>query len=283
MNLIAIIAVTLIIAKCLIRNIIEMLCKADIGLCTSVNYRGRSIPAIGGIVFIPILMVAILLILLTGPENNFSYVSYLTLVLSMGFAGVIDDLIGDKRTKGLINHIKSAFKGTMTTGFVKALTGLLVSCIVSLGTTSSFEELILNVLIISLYANTINLFDLRPGRAVKVFLSMSIMLLIAAIGRLAEAVPFIILNMSALFYISYDLKEICMLGDTGANILGATLGYYSSLFMNFNGKLILLVFLVFLNIISERLSITALIKSNRVLSYLDSLGRRKAGTDDRYN
>lgn len=277
MDIIAVVAVTLIIAKFIMHNIIKMLCKANVGLCTSVNYRGRSIPAIGGVVFIPILLVAILLLLLNRPENFFSYLSYLTLVLSMGFAGVIDDLIGDRITKGLINHIKSVLKGTMTTGFLKALTGLLVSCIVSFGITGTNVEFVLNVLIISLFANTINLFDLRPGRAVKVFTSMSLMLLIAAIGRLVEAMPIIILNMAALLYISYDLKEICMLGDTGANILGITLGYYSSLFISFNGKLILLAFLVFLNIISERLSITTLINSNRVLSYLDSLGRRKTG------
>lgn len=277
MDLAVIIAVTFIIAKCLIHNIIEMLCKANIGLCTSVNYRGRSIPAIGGIVFIPILLVAVLLLLFIRPENYFGYVSYLTLVLSMGFAGVIDDLAGDKSTKGLINHVKRAFEGTMTTGLLKALTGILVSCIVCLRTANSLEEFLLNVLIISLSANTINLFDLRPGRAVKAFLSISVMLLFAAIGRLAEAVPFIILTMSALIYIGYDLKEICMLGDTGANILGITLGYYSSLFISFNGKLILLVLLVFLNAAAERLSITAFINRNRVLSYLDSLGRGKAG------
>jgi UDP-N-acetylmuramyl pentapeptide phosphotransferase/UDP-N-acetylglucosamine-1-phosphate transferase len=67
-----------------------------------------------------------------------------------------------------------------------------------------------------------------------------------------------------------------MLGDTGANILGITLGYYSSLFLNFNSRLMLLVLLVFLNLISERISITELIDNNKVLSYLDSLGRGQA-------
>jgi len=70
-----------------------------------------------------------------------------------------------------------------------------------------------------------------------------------------------------------------MLGDTGANILGISLGYYSTLFLSFSGKLMLLVLLILLNIAAERLSISALINNSRILSYLDSLGRGR--TDNR--
>jgi hypothetical protein len=68
-----------------------------------------------------------------------------------------------------------------------------------------------------------------------------------------------------------------MLGDTGANILGITLGYYSSLLLGINAKLMLLFLLLIMNIMSERLSITELINRNRVLSYLDSIGRGQNG------
>jgi hypothetical protein len=40
-----------------------------------------------------------------------------------------------------------------------------------------------------------------------------------------------------------------------------------------NGKLIILVILVVINAISEKISITEIIKKNRFLSYLDNLGR----------
>ncbi|KUO70228.1 MAG: hypothetical protein APF77_18215 [Clostridia bacterium BRH_c25] len=277
MNIMAVIAVVMIIAQFLLHNIMKMLCNTDKAICSSVNYRGKAIPAIGGIVFIPILLVAILLLLLSETGNYYGYLSYLALVLCMGFIGVVDDLVGDRRTKGLIKHISSTLKGIMTTGFLKALIGILVSCIISIGAVSTYFEFIVNVFIISLFANTLNLFDLRPGRAVKVFLAISVMLLTGAKGRIAEAVPIIILSLTAGLYIRYDLKEICMLGDTGANILGITLGYYSTLFLGFNAKLMLLVFLVFLNIISERISITEIINSNRLLSYIDGIGRGQAG------
>ena len=276
-DVLAVGAVTVILSQFLLHNIIKMLGNTDKEICSSVNYRGKAIPAIGGIAFVPILLVTILLLLMQRSESSHSYLSYLTLVLSMGFAGVVDDLIGDTKIKGLINHIKSTLRGKMTTGFLKALTGFLMSCIVNLGVTNSYIEFIVNVFIISLFANTLNLFDLRPGRAVKVFLAGSFILLAASIGRLIEAMPMIILNLVAGLYIRYDLKEVCMLGDTGANILGITLGYYSTLMLGFNAKLLILAILVILNALSEKLSITEIISRSRLLSYMDNMGRGQNG------
>ncbi len=277
MDILAVGAVAVILSQFLLHNIIKMLGNTNKEICSSVNYRGKRIPAIGGIAFVPILLVTILILLMKRAENSRNYLSYLALVLSMGFAGVVDDLIGDIKVKGLVNHIKSTLRGKMTTGFLKALTGFLMSCIVSLGMTNSYIEFIVNVLIISLFANTLNLFDLRPGRAVKVFLAVSFILLAASIGRLVEALPIIILNVAAWLYIRYDLKEVCMLGDTGANILGITLGYYSTLMLDFNFKLLVLAILVILNAISEKLSITEIIDRSRLLSYLDNMGRGRTG------
>jgi UDP-GlcNAc:undecaprenyl-phosphate/decaprenyl-phosphate GlcNAc-1-phosphate transferase len=150
-DILAVGAVTVILSQFLLHNIIKMLGNTDNGICSSVNYRGKTIPAIGGIAFVPILLVTILILLLRRSEGFLSYLNYLALVLSMGFAGVVDDLIGDIKIKGLIKHIKSTLRGKMTTGFLKALTGLLMSCIVSLGMTDSYIEFFVNVLIISYF------------------------------------------------------------------------------------------------------------------------------------
>ncbi len=278
MDIAVIAASTIIITRFMLNNIIKMLNSTENKVCFSANYRGKEIPAIGGIVFIPVLIFAVILLLFLESQNPYSYIRYLALVISMGFAGVVDDLVGDRKTKGLIKHIKSTIKGNMTTGFLKAFIGFVMSCIISISTTSTYTEFLANVFIISLFANTINLFDLRPGRAVKIFLAVSFVLLISALGSLAEAMPLIILNLAVLLYIRYDLKEICMLGDTGANILGISAGYYSTLFLGINSKLILLFLLILLNVMSERFSITEIINSSRLLSYLDSLGRGESGT-----
>jgi len=60
MDLIIIAAVTLIIARYLIHNIIKMLYRAESRICISSNYKGKRIPAIGGIVFVPIQLTAVL-------------------------------------------------------------------------------------------------------------------------------------------------------------------------------------------------------------------------------
>ena len=270
-------AVTVLLSQFLLHNIIKMLGNTDKEISTSVNYRGKAIPSIGGIAFVPILLVTMLLLLLQRSESSQSYLRYLALVLSMGFAGVVDDLVGDTKIKGFTNHIKSTLRGRMTTGFLKAFTGFLMACIVNLGVTNSYMEFIINVLLISLFANTLNLFDLRPGRAVKIFLTGSIILMAASVERLVEAMPLIILTLAAGLYIRYDLKELCMLGDTGANILGITLGYYCTLMLNFNTKLLILAILVIFNVMSEKLSITEIISRSRLLSYIDNIGRGQKG------
>jgi hypothetical protein len=47
--------------------------------------------------------------------------------------------------------------------------------------------------------------------------------------------------------------------------------------LGFNTKLLLLAFLVILNIMSEKLSITEIISKSRLLSYLDNMGRGQTG------
>lgn len=279
---IAVLTASAVLSHILLRNIIGMLCSTDKGLYFSTNYRGQKLPAIGGIVFIPVLLASIPALLVFHTERTGSYLGCLTLVLCMGFSGVIDDLIGDTTIKGLSGHIRSTLQGRMTTGFLKAFTGFTVSGIVSFGISRSYIEFIINVIIISLAANTLNLFDLRPGRAVKVFLAASLLLLAFSTVRVSEAIPIVILNITALFYIRYDLKEICMLGDTGANILGISLGYYCALLLGIKGKLGVLAVLAAINIVSEKLSINELINGSRLLSYLDNMGREYTEGNDKH-
>lgn len=273
LNIIVITAASLLAAKILLNNIVRMLCSTENELCSTENYRGRRIPAIGGIAFVPIQLLAVLLLLLSKTGEQNLNTSYIALVLSMGFSGVVDDLIGDKKTKGLTHHIKSTLKGAMTTGFLKAFIGFSTAFIISIGISDTYSELIVNVLIISLFANTINLFDLRPGRAAKVFTAFSVILLASSADRLNDAAPLLVLFLTVCLYMGYDLKEICMLGDTGANILGITLGYYSVMLLGIKSRLMLLALLVMLNALSERLSISDIIKNSRLLTYLDELGR----------
>lgn len=273
MELIVLFLLLPVIIKYLIQNVMKMLCSADISAGRAVNYRGKAIPAIGGMVFVPILLIAGLLLLFLYPENTSIYLRYLLLVLSMAFVGIVDDLLGDRRIKGLVRHFASTMKGNMTTGFLKAFAGLLTASIVSLGTSDGPADFLVDIIIIALFANTINLLDLRPGRAAKVYIVLSAILLYFSGPAFAAAAPLLVMIIAVIFYIRYDLKEICMLGDTGANILGITLGYYGTVLLEADIKLLLAVILVFVNVVSERVSISEIIIRNRFLNFIDSLGR----------
>ena len=72
-------------------------------------------------------------------------------------------------------------------------------------------------------ANLANLFDVRPGRALKfVGVPVLVLLFVAPYGAVL-AVAGVVGGAIALFY--FDLRGRIMLGDAGAAIWGAVLGY----------------------------------------------------------
>ena len=71
-----------------------------------------------------------------------------------------------------------------------------------------------------------------------------------------------------------DLREKFMMGDAGSNVLGAVIGLGLVLGTSFWWRLGVLVLMLALNILSEMVSFSEVIASNRVLNWLDSLGRK---------
>ena len=67
-----------------------------------------------------------------------------------------------------------------------------------------------------------------------------------------------------------------MLGDTGANLLGAVLGLAVVLETSRPVRTVVLIALIFLNLASERVSFTKVIDATPGLRHLDRLGRRPA-------
>lgn len=272
-HIIFVVSIVLLILKSFLKSIVIMLQNSVDSICIAENYRKKSIPSIGGIVFIPLLMTALFLLSTIMPVIDEKCILFMLIVCCIGFIGLLDDLAGEKNTKGIKNHIAETLGGRLTTGFLKAEVGFILAFIVSLRISLDVLDLIINSFVISLSANTINLLDLRPGRAVKSFLIASLILILSNVSKIYEFLPLVIIHAISWLYMPYDLKEECMLGDTGSNILGITLGYYTALMQSKNGKLIILVILVVINAISEKISITEIIKKNRFLSYLDNLGR----------
>jgi UDP-N-acetylmuramyl pentapeptide phosphotransferase/UDP-N-acetylglucosamine-1-phosphate transferase len=125
---------------------------------------------------------------------------------------------------------------------------------------------------VALAANLANLFDRRPGRVVKVSLVAGL-ILVAAVGLEPRLTGVALALGAGAGLLLPDLRERLMLGDTGANVLGAALGLGVLLTCAPWVRLVVLVDLVFLNLLSEVVSFSKLIDRVAPLRAVDQLGR----------
>ena len=200
--------------------------------------------------------------------------------------GSYDDLKGNGASKGFRGHIGALRKGELTTGAIKiagiGATGLAAALIAGPppgagnaadgppGLMTAADTLI-NAGLIAGGANLLNLFDLRPGRAIKVALLAGALLAPSRDGRAASAAPL----SAAAALLPEDLAERSMLGDAGANALGAMLGTAAARLPR-GARLGALAVVVGLTAASEKVSFTKVIERTGPLRRVDMLGRRPA-------
>jgi hypothetical protein len=122
-------------------------------------------------------------------------------------------------------------------------------------------------------ANLFNLFDLRPGRALKAGLLIGAPLAAGSTTGPAGAIAAATTGAAA-GLLPTDLGERTMLGDAGANALGALLGTALAARTGPAARAALLAGVVGLTAASERVSFTRVIERTPVLRELDALGRR---------
>ena len=193
-----------------------------------------------------------------------------TAVLAAGALGAYDDLAGGADARGLRGHLTALREGRVTTGNVK-IVGLLVTgyaCARLAGHRGI--DAVLSAGVVAGAANLVNLLDLRPGRALKVGVAHAGALALPGDKRAVLAGPI----GAAAGLLGPDLAERTMLGDTGANALGAALGVGVITTFGRVGRLAHLVAISALTLASERVSFTRVIESNAPLAWLDQLGRR---------
>lgn len=189
--------------------------------------------------------------------------------------GAYDDLRGSGDRRGFRGHISALLAGEVTTGAVKlggiGATGL-VSSVMAGGPPA---DVIVNAGLIAGGANLLNLFDLRPGRAIKVTIGSAGLINAlggrdAAAAMAATAAPL----GAAVALLPEDLGESAMLGDCGANALGAMLGAAAAVTLPRPARLALLAGIAGLTAASEKVSFTKVIERTPALRRLDMLGRR---------
>ena len=185
--------------------------------------------------------------------------------------GVYDDLAGSGKRRGLRGHLGALAQGEVTTGAVKlgGIGGTGLASAVLAGAQPA--DVVINAGLIAGGANLLNLFDLRPGRAIKVATASAVMIAASGRkGRQAVAAPL----GAGLALLPDDLGEHAMLGDGGANALGAMLGAAAATSLPRGARLALLTGIVALTAASEKISFTKVIEDTPPLRWLDMLGRR---------
>lgn len=231
----------------------------------------------------------------------------LLVVLVPGALGLLDDLAGDTTTKGLRGHLGALRRGTVSTGATKVAGLAGVALVVAArehqagtgagalrrGPVASIGVL-RDALVVAGSANLVNLFDLRPGRALKVAGALATLALLAPsssgragragragregrVGRevragRAGAAAEVALGAS-LGALPDDLAGRSMLGDSGANPLGALVGLALLRAGGPRARTATAAALVALTLVSERVSFTRVIEQTPWLRRLDEWGR----------
>ncbi|WP_161783577.1 hypothetical protein [Paenibacillus tyrfis] len=260
------------------------------------NYCGRIVPTAGGVLLWLLLLLWYLYEACVAPSTWPNTDRWMLAVTMVGFAGLLDDLLGEREVKGLCNHWKALIEQRrITTGIVKAGTTLVAGMLILLpeadmfrsGTGATFAAdshmlwyLPFKLLLILLATNAVNLLDVRPGRALKGFFVSLLLLVWLASWRESgtEAgwnvwrllVP---LTIGAGVFAGADLRGKAMLGDAGANVLGFALGVGFSVLTPVPVQAAALAVLVGLHAITWRRSLSVIIERHALLRWLDQAGR----------
>ena len=239
------------------------------------NFLGNRIPSAGGIIFPAALAITYGLLALWGEIGPEAYI-YLGFISLVGLAGLVDDIAGNKERSGFKGHFKDFFfHGRLTTGFWKAGLGGVIAALAATIESISFGDFIVNFLIVALATNLFNLFDVRPGRSIKVFLISSIVIILFLPSYIASILLIPLLGI-VLAYGVYDIRSRAMMGDAGSNVIGMAVGLALVAAGGGMGiKLMLLAGLISLNVLSEYRSFSGYIEKNKVLYFLDLWGRRE--------
>lgn len=242
-----------------------------------VNFRGALTWLLGG----PVLLLAALPGLLAmatmgnDPAMRRTAAAMALVATGAGAVGLFDDLHGATHAKGLRGHLAALVHGQVTTGAIKILGVGIVAMLAGLVLERSFGvRALVDGLVIAGTANLVNLFDLRPGRALKVALVAALPLL--AVRRSAVALPLCWPLGVALGVLPLDLRERVMIGDAGANAFGAIVGVALVSILGLPQRFGVLAVVAALTLLSEKVSFSRIIEGTAPLRWADELGRRPA-------
>jgi UDP-N-acetylmuramyl pentapeptide phosphotransferase/UDP-N-acetylglucosamine-1-phosphate transferase len=272
-------ALPLIVALVLAATIAQPVLRAlGEGPLARANYRGRVLPCPSGILVLAAALGAAAPLALaqeivpsgtTILRPELGWVA--TYTLGVALLGLADDALSGP-ARGWRGHGRDLLSGTFSTGVLKAVGSAGLALYVMATRGLDLPHFLVGAAVLVLATNALNLLDLRPGRAVKGLLLLGAGLCIGA----AQLHPLWALGLflgPVLVAGFYDVRESALLGDTGANLLGALAGAWVVLTLSLPGQLVALGALLLLNTYGEFRSISTFIERTPVLRELDSWGR----------
>jgi UDP-N-acetylmuramyl pentapeptide phosphotransferase/UDP-N-acetylglucosamine-1-phosphate transferase len=254
------------------------------------NYARRPVTLLGG----PVLAAAATATAAAGAPAG-QRAAALVVGTVAGVVGGYDDLVGARpeqaRDKGLAGHLAALRQGRVSAGAVK-VAGIGAAAAIAAALMKdpaaphaslrsargpaagpfhrrTMVDGVLTTGLVAGTANLVNLLDLRPGRAGKA----AVLLAGATLGGPAGGLVAGPLGAS-LGVLPADLDERVMLGDCGANAIGALLGLRLAALPGRGTRAGLLGLITALTLASEKVSFTRVIESTPGLRELDRLGRR---------
>jgi UDP-N-acetylmuramyl pentapeptide phosphotransferase/UDP-N-acetylglucosamine-1-phosphate transferase len=236
------------------------------------NYAGRPVTLLGG----PALAVSATATAVLGAPTGTRAAAAVVGAVS-GLVGGYDDLAGARpeqaRDKGLAGHLAALRAGRVSAGAVK-VAGIGAAAAVAAVLTRSgrgpavLVDAVLTTGLVAGTANLVNLLDLRPGRAAKAGVLAAAATVRGPAGGLVAG-PL----GATMAVLPEDLGERIMLGDCGANAVGALFGLRLASIPGRGARAGLLAAVVALTLASEKVSFTKVIEATPGLRELDRLGR----------
>jgi UDP-N-acetylmuramyl pentapeptide phosphotransferase/UDP-N-acetylglucosamine-1-phosphate transferase len=247
------------------------------------NFQGRTVTLAGG----PALALGATVGATVGAPSTAVAAAALTAGAAAGAVGFYDDVVGSRpeqrAAKGFRGHLGALREGRVTSGLVKiggvGAAGLAAAILLAgdrgvrarrtSGSVRGTVDVLLGAGVIAGTANLVNLLDLRPGRALKAGVLIGAPLALGRGGGVAGGAL-----GAGVGLLPADLGEEIMLGDAGANALGALLGVALAAKTGTKGRAAALAVLAGLTLASERVSFTKVIAETPWLRAADELGRQ---------
>jgi UDP-GlcNAc:undecaprenyl-phosphate/decaprenyl-phosphate GlcNAc-1-phosphate transferase len=198
-------------------------------------------------------------------------------VMAIFLVGLYDDRVRHP-ARGLVRQVVELLRGRITPGILKMVVIAGAALAWTLATDVPIPYVLLGTPVVAGAANLWNLFDVKPGRALKFGI-------VATAAILTSTATFVMgaTLAASLVLLPADLRERAMLGDSGANVLGFLVGagLFGEVGHSYLGLGVSLGVVLLLHAVAETVTLSRVIRAVPPLRWFDDLGSYDApGSSD---